>query len=117
MDSELSYYVDFIIDADDPKVPDMIQELSGQENLWGTGIVEPRVAITGVRIDSSTLSLLGAKKTTLCIKQPFFKLLTFKSNKEEYDSLLLGTDASKYRTITVIGEAPEMNVFNRKVTP
>lgn len=117
MDSELSYYVDFIIDADDPKIPDMIQELSGQENLWGTGIVEPRVAITGVRIDSSTLSLLGAKKTTLCIKQPFFKLLTFKSNKEEYDSLLLGTDASKYRTITVIGEAPEMNVFNRKVTP
>lgn len=115
--TEPCYYVDFIVDADDPKIPDIIQELAGQEHLWGTGLVEPKVAITGVRVDKSTLSLLGAKKSTLCIKHPFFKLLTFKSSQEEYNALLLGSDYDRYRTVTVIGVSPEMNEFNRKVTP
>jgi len=117
MDAQLCYYVDFILDSDDPKIPDMIEELSGHEDLWGTGLVEPRIAIVNVKVDRSSLQLMGAKKTTLCVRNPLFKMLTFRSSKDEYDALLLGTGNGKYRYINVIANNPEMNEFNRNVTP
>ena len=42
--------VDFIVDAEDPELPDIIAELADYSNYWGQGIKEPLIAITNVKI-------------------------------------------------------------------
>ena len=50
VDTSTAYMVDFIIDAEDPELPDIIAELADYSNYWGQGIKEPLIAITNVKI-------------------------------------------------------------------
>ena len=121
VDTSTAYMVDFIIDADDPRLPDIIQDLSQYQDLWGQGIKEPMIAVTNVKVAQSTMTLCGATKGTLKINLPngcvMIKLSG--SSPEEYNSLCLPYDGKteQYYTATIIGNAPEMNEFRYQVTP
>lgn len=119
LDTEVAYNVDFIMDANDPTLPDLIEELSKMADYWGTGLKEPKVAVKNVKIGPGTIALLGKNQTTLTFTTEQVKFITFSSSREEFDSLCLPYDGSapQYYNATVIGSAPEMNVFGNRVTP
>lgn len=119
IDADLYYDVDFIIDANDPQLPDLITTLDTMKNYWGQGLPEPLIAVTNVKIGPGSLSLVGAKQTTLWITTPTMKFISFNSGKTEYDSLMLpyNADLPQYYRATVIGKEPELNYFRDKVTP
>ena len=120
VDTSTAYMVDFIIDAEDPELPDIITELADYSNYWGQGIKEPLIAITNVKIAQSTLSLVGPKKNTLKIQLPHDCVaISFSSSPEEYDSLCLPYDGQteQYYVGTVIGYDAELNTFRYQTTP
>lgn len=119
IDADLYYDVDFIIDANDPALPDLIADLDSMKDMWGQGMPEPLIAVTNVKIGPGSLSLVGAKQTTLWITLPTMKFINFKSGKTEYDSLMLpyNGEVPQYYRATIIGKAPELNYFRDKVTP
>lgn len=120
IDADMYYDVDFIISADDPALPDLIEALDSVRGMWGQGLEAPRIAVTDVKIGPGTLSLFGQRQTTLCIQNPNIKFLNFKSGKTEFDSLCPPQDGSgvtQYYKATIIGKDPEMNVFRDKATP
>lgn len=115
---EIAVDVDFIIDANDPRLEEIIAELASAPDLWGEGLEAPRIAVTNVRIGAGGLFLFGQKKNTLCIQTPHCKFLSFNSCKEEFDSLCLPYDGTEqWYTATVIGFDPELNEFRGSVTP
>lgn len=111
--------VDFVIDANDPELPKLIEELASLGDIWGQGIDAPRIAVKNVRIGPGTISLMGKNQTTLAFTLPTMKFINFKSSREEFDSLCLPYDGqvAQYYNATVIGEEPELNVFANRVTP
>ncbi len=119
--TELMYNVDFVIDANDPKLEELIEQLHSIRNIHGQGIKEPKIAITNVKVAPSNLRLVGQKSTTLWITTPHCKFINFKSSKEEYDALRCPVDTSYdtevYYSATIIGETPDMNVWQDTVTP
>lgn len=119
IDSEVYYDVDFIIDANDPALPDLIAELAPLKDIYGKGLEEPLIAVTNVKIGQSNTSLMGAKKTTLGITLPNMKFINFKSSREEYDSLRpsYNGQVEQFYVATVIGKEPELNVWGNNCTP
>ncbi|NLV87710.1 MAG: hypothetical protein GX025_10930 [Clostridiales bacterium] len=115
-----TYNCDFVADAGDPEICDVIETLSGFENIWGQGLKEPLIALTNVLIGPGTLALVGqqkgrptlritAKNGVVCIK--------FGSGQEEFDSLNLPYDGSgEYYRATIVGRA-QINEFQGNRTP
>lgn len=118
VDTSLCEKVDFIIDANDPQLPSLIEELVKYDDIWGTNINAPKIAITNVKIGLSTMNLMGAKKNTLKITLPNIELINFKSSQTEYDSLKLPYDGiEQFYYATVICHDPLINEFRGIRTP
>lgn len=120
MSTDVSYNVDFVIDASDPRLPDIIRSLAEYKDLWGQGVKEPLIAITNVKLAQSTLTNCGKKNEVLKISLPNdCELINFKSSPEEYHSLCLPYDGKteQYYVGTVIGYDPDINSFRYQNTP
>lgn len=118
IDLTVSEKVDFVFDADDPEICDMIEELTMYENIWGQNIDAPKIAIKNVKMGCGKMSLIGSKKNTLKIAYPFYELINFNSSEAEYDSLKLPYDGiEQYYTATVICHSPSVNEFAGTRTP
>lgn len=117
-DTEIYHNVDFIIDAENSDLPQLIYDLSKMEDVWGTGIEEPKIAVTNVKIAKKDLALVGRNKNVLWITLPTMKFINFKSSQDEYQSLIPPYDGEEYYyKATIIGKNPVINEFNGKVTP
>lgn len=120
IETELSYNVDFVIDANDPRLPEIITSLAQYKDIWGQGLKEPMIAVTGVKIAQSTLTNCGQNNKTLKIALPNdCEFISFHSSPEEYHSLCLPYDGKteQYYEATVIGYDPGINSFRYQNTP
>ena len=118
LDTDIYQKVDFIIDADDPELPDLICELAQYSSAWGQNLEKPVIAIRGVKLAKSNMLLCGAKKTTLKVSCLNFSLINFKSGQTEYDSLKLPYNGvEQYYSATVIGYDPAINTYMGSSTP
>lgn len=119
IDAEIYYDVDFIMDANDPDLPRMIEELDSIKDIYGKGIEEPIIALTNVRIGQSNTRLMGAKRDTISIELPDAKLMMFKSSPEVFDSIRPPYDGNveQFYNATIICKSPEMNEWGNNVTP
>ena len=118
IDVSPTYFADFVIEANDPLLGSIIESLDEYKTMWGTGLVEPLIAVTNVYIGKESLSLLSADKNpTLKIHLPGdVVLMKFRSSKEEYDSLRLGlADEAQSHRATVVGKA-NVNIWGGKKT-
>lgn len=111
---EPSYKVDFIWPANDFKGKDVL-DIAGLKRYWGQDINEAFIAIEGISVTSSNITLMSRDKNpTLKITLPNgASLIKFKSNEEEYQDLY---SPSGCVTINVVGRCEE-NKFNGMVTP
>lgn len=115
-----TYYCDFVLDAGDPELADIIYQLGQFSDFWGKGIEEPRIAVTGVTIGPGTMQLVGLNKGKPTLK---FMLpnnvvcIKFGSGQEEFDSLCLPYDGVEqaYKA-TIVGKA-SVNEWNGTLTP
>ncbi|MDD4516361.1 DHH family phosphoesterase [Massilibacteroides sp.] len=117
--SEILYQCDFLFDANDPALPDAIFEIAHYKNLWGQGIEEPLIAITGVLLSSQSLFLCGQRKSTLKISLPNgVSCITHKSSQEEHDSLIIPYDGKveERYLATIVGKA-SVNEYGGRVSP
>ena len=119
-DTDLMYNVDFVIDANDPNLVQLISEMNQIKNIHGQGLKAPRIAVINVKISPSNLRLVGQKSSTLWITCPNCKFINFRSSREEYNSLRCPVDDSgveTYYTATIIGDQPDLNEWNNTITP
>ena len=118
IDTSLCEKVDFVFDANDPELADLITELAKYNNIWGQNLEAPKIAITNVKMSPTTMTLCGAKKNTLKVSLPDIELINFNSSQAEYDSLKLPYEGvEQYYTATVIGHDPTLNEFRGNITP
>lgn len=118
MDVSLNEKVDFIFDADDPEICDVIEELAMYENIWGQNLEAPVIAIKNVKLSPGKMSLVGGKKNTLKIAYPWYELINFNSSETEYNSLKLPYDGvEQYYTATIVCHSPTINEYGNNRTP
>jgi hypothetical protein len=92
IDVDPTYYCDFIADAEDPNICDIIEDLSEYQDIWGQGLSEPLITLRNVLIGPGTLSLVGQQKgkpTLRIVAQNGVTCVRFNSSVEEFDSLKL----------------------------
>lgn len=120
IDVSQTYNVDFVVDAKDPALPDIIADISQYKTLWGQGLSEPLIAIKNVQIGPSNTILYTRKNPpTMKISLPNgVDCMRFKSSKEEFDSLIIPYDGNTEQcyTTTIVGRA-SMNEYQGSVTP
>ncbi len=99
------------------------EELTDQEvfaigsnaDLWGQGMDEPLVAITGIKINSDGINYIGQNKDTLKLTFPNRKTSMIKFHIKEDDKILLDPNGGTL-TLTAIGKC-SLNHYNGNVTP
>lgn len=120
LDVEPTYNCDFIFEASDPELDDVILEIGEHTAIWGTGIKEPLIAIRNVQITKSNTVLFTRGRTpTLKITLPGgASCIRFNSSQEEFDSIVLPYEGGVEQgyTATIVGRA-NVNEWQGKVTP
>lgn len=116
-----SYECDFIVDAEDSELIDIIKELSNYDSLWGQGLKQPFIAIKNVKIKHGKVQIVGAQKGKPTLKITLDNgvvCIKFGSSIEEYESLHLPytNDIEQYYNLTLVGIA-SMNEFRGEKTP
>lgn len=119
--SEIYFNVDFVMDANDERIKDLVGQMYSIRDIHGQGLKEPKIAITNVKVAPSTLRLVGQKASTLWITAPHCKFINFRSSKEEYDSLRnhagSTSETELFYSATIIGKEPDMNEWAGEITP
>ena len=105
------YKVDFIFKGNDFNPTDII-EIAELKSLWGQGISEPYVALEGIKVTESNITLMSPNKSpTIKVTLPNgTSLIKFKATQEEYEQL----KTTGVITLNVIGRC-ERNLWNGKV--
>lgn len=120
IDVEPGHKVDFIFEADDPRIADLCHEVDACGDIWGTGLEQPLIAIKDVKVGPGTLALWGKLPTnkTLRISLPNdVTAVKFRSSQEEFQSLCLPyTDPPQYYKVNIVGH-PEINRFRGYENP
>jgi len=62
IDTDPTYYCDFIISANEPELVDIMEDLVQYDSVWGPGLPEPVIAITDVTLGKGDFSLMSADK-------------------------------------------------------
>jgi len=121
IDTSPTYHCDFIIDANDEYLYDIVYSLGEYKDIWGQGLSEPVIAIENVHVGPGKFVLLSTNKNpTLKFTLPNnVTAIKFRSSKEEFDSLcIFDEDPSRcigYKT-TLVGKC-QLNTWNGKTTP
>lgn len=120
VDVSPTYNCDFIVDARDASLPDIILNLGEYGHVWGTGIKEPLIAVTGVSIGKSNSVLFTKGRVpTLKLSLPNdVSCIRFNSSQEEFDSIVPKYDGGTEvcNEATIIGRA-SINEWQGSVTP
>ena len=87
MPNEPIYYVDYIYEGGDVKPQDIL-DIAFLDDLWGTGMPEPFIAIHGLRINKDMVTVYSKKDLTLKITLPNkLSLIMFKAPEDLCDKL------------------------------
>lgn len=87
MPNEPIYYVDYIYEGSDVKPQDIL-DIAFLDDLWGTGMPEPFIAIRGLRINKDMVTVYSKKDLTLKITLPNkLSLIMFKAPEDLCDKL------------------------------
>lgn len=87
MPNEPIYYVDYIYEGGDVKPQDIL-DIAFLDDLWGTGMPEPFIAIRGLRINKDMVTVYSKKDLTLKITLPNkLSLIMFKAPEDLCDKL------------------------------
>ena len=94
------YYPDIIYHST-AVIGEEILALADLNHVWGQGVEEPKVAITGVKVNASNINLFNSTlKITLPSSSQGISLVKFRSSEEEYETLYSDLGCV---TINVIG--------------
>ena len=108
------YFVDLEVSAD--KLTDQeVFAIGSNADIWGQGLAEPLIAITGIKIDSDGINYIGQNKDTLKLTFPNRKTSMIKFHVKEEDKILLNPNGGTL-TLTAIGKC-NLNHYNGNVTP
>lgn len=87
MPNEPIYYVDYIYEGGNVKPQDIL-DIAFLNDLWGTGMPEPFIAIRGLRINKDMVTVYSKKDLTLKITLPNkLSLIMFKAPEDLCDKL------------------------------
>lgn len=98
IDFTVKYDVDIIFDPISIDTNDILS-IADCDHLWGQGIEEPLIAITGINISKNNLQLLGTSTLKITLNNNL-TLIKFKASEEEYNKLYTDTGCT---TIDVVG--------------
>ena len=111
-DFSASYDVDFVYDANDIKIQNLL-DIGSMKALWGKGVDEAFIVIKGVKVTKSNLKLMSKDKNpTLKIEGRGYSIIKFGSSEEEYESLL----SEGYVEVDILGTA-SINEWMGNITP
>lgn len=103
------YWVDYIWDAKDIKIDDIL-ELAGLD-IFGQGMPETKVAIENIKLDESNVILMSRDRNpTIKIKCGALDLIKFKSSEEEFADFISGN-----KTLTCVGK-PAINNWQGEIS-
>ena len=110
-----TYYVDFILESDDVSV-EFINEMSKLDDIVGTGIAEPMIAVENVIINTNNIKLIGKDLNTINFEVDGIKYIQFKCTQgnELYDMLLNKTQGTV--TLNMVG-TPTINEYDGLKVP
>jgi single-stranded-DNA-specific exonuclease len=113
-DFDASYKVDFILDANDIKLQDIL-DVANMKPLWGKGMDEAYVIVKGIRLTKDKVQLLSRDRNpTLKITLGGgLSLIKFGSNLAEFEKLC---PESGYVEIDVCGKC-SINEWNGNISP
>lgn len=112
---DLTYYVDFILNSEDISV-EFINEFSQLDDIVGTGISEPMVAVENVVVHTKNLKLMGKDFNTVAFEIDGIKYIQFKCTQGDglYD-IITGKTIGNI-TLNLIGQ-PTMSEYEGFKTP
>lgn len=110
-----SYKVDFIYSANSLNPQDILS-LGDMKSLWGQNMEEPMLALEHIQVTKDMVTLMSREKNpTLKIQlSNGVACIKFKSNEDEYQSLLASDSGCV--TINLVAR-PEVNKYFNSVTP
>lgn len=117
VDYDSTYYVDFILDADDMSVG-LIMDLSSLDDIIGQGIDEPLVGIENISLIRSDFEIFGKNEDTISFSLNGIKYIQFKckDGNSLYDWLQNAWDDEDYIEFNIVGK-PTINVYDGMRTP
>lgn len=110
-----TYYVDFIMDIDDMSIV-FINEISALDNIIGTGINEPQIAVENVIIKLDDIKLIGKDLNTITFEIDGIKYIQFRCTQgnELYD--ILSENKSGVVKLNIVG-TPTISEYEGIKTP
>ena len=108
---EKSYNVDFVIPFEEVSF-DFIKDLYDIREYYSKSIQEPLIVIGGIIVPVESISLIGAKKSTIKIETDELDFITFKANEDMYYDL---TDGKTEVVLNVLGRG-SINEYDGKIT-
>ena len=113
-DNTPCYFVDLEVSADQ-LTDNEVFAIGSNSDIWGQGLDEPLIAITGIKISADDIHYMGEKQNTLKLTFPGRKTSMLKFNiKEDEKEMLDPKDGTL--TITAIGKC-SLNHYMGNVTP
>lgn len=103
------YVVDFVYSIEDLD-PNFVIAIGEWSELWGQEVTEPYVAITGVKVTSSNVTVM--KGSTLKIQTPKVDFIKFRASEEEINNL----QTEGCLTLTIIGRC-NINTWGGRQLP
>lgn len=118
IDFNVSIPCDFVLDIEDLDV-NFIRTIDQYNWLWGTGVKEPKVAITNIQIQRKDVHVQGKNFNSVAFMVDDIKFVQFNMTEDnpllEWASAWDGEDDDKI-TLTVVGEA-SINEYQGQLTP
>lgn len=105
-----THRVDIIYDANLVYENDILK-IADLKYLWGQGVEEPKIAITGIKVGSGNLNLFGSTLKITLPSNEGISLVKFRSSNEEYESLYSELGCV---TINVVGKCSRNSGWDDK---
>jgi single-stranded DNA-specific DHH superfamily exonuclease len=118
LDLTSAYDVDFVFDAKDPALSDLIFDLEEYSDIWTTSLDEPLILIDNIEISGKNLVCYEKKTVTLKINLPNgVEMIKFNSSREEYQSFFINdnSDGTMFWRCRAVGKA-SVNEWHGKKT-
>lgn len=107
-----TWQVDFIRNADQLDLPELIYTINNHEYLWGANNPVPLIYVQDINLNKSEVMVMGAKRNTVKIIKHGVEYIFFNMQEEEVDELT-SRDSFQLKIVGTMG----INSFNGKVTP
>lgn len=120
--TDIRYNVDYLFEADDPNLADVIMALDEYKHWWGKGIDRPLIGVVNAKCTIHNMELMSAQKNpTLKFKLDHGVAgIKFHSSQAEFDSFCKRggqlLDSNTANNFTLIGET-SINRWRDTVTP